>query len=713
MVKIALLIGVSEYEPGLNPLPGSVKDVDAMQRVLANPELGGFAETDITVLKNPQRQEMEEAIYQLFSDRKKDDLLLFYFSGHGIKDENGRLYLATRVTRKDTNGRLVKPSAVATASLHENINESRSQRQVIVLDCCFSGAIAQGMTVKDDGTVNLKEYLGGKGRAILTSSTSTEYSFGAAAGHDDAGLSIYTRHLVEGIETGAADVDGDGWIAVEELHEYAASRVKEAAPAMTPKFYPVEEGYKIVLSRSRQDDPKLKYRKEAQARAEQGKGQFSIIAQRLLEGKQIEWGLSDKEAKVIENEVLQPYREYECKQQEYEQALAEIAQASYPLSATAEAELKEYQQHLGLRDSDIAVIEARILEPLRARFTQRSAAYQQSLVHYKQALSNAIQQGFPFTQQTRQGLEGLQHSLGLRAEDITCIEQPLIQQAELKHQQKLRREADQQRQEQERAEYENRLRRYEEGFTKAILIGYPIDSFVRDRLNKFQQSLELRNEDVARIEAPLVASQEANYQERLAEDNQLELERQQAAQTVSANEFASEKGVDYTRLRDLLKAGQWQEADEETAERMHEVMGQQKEGYLRAEDIEQFPCTDLRTIDQLWVMYSKGLFGFRVQKEIWQRYGSPKKDNKQWSEFGVEVGWRSGRGWLGVWRTLDEMYNPKILGTSVGTYVKGHLPVKINTQKRMKYNGGMISVMEADVGIVSYVAQRLANCNIH
>ncbi|MBM0744086.1 caspase family protein [Phormidium sp. CLA17] len=378
MAKIALLVGVSEYEPGLNPLPGAVKDVDAMQRVLADPELGGFAEADITVLKNPQRQAMEDEIYRLFSDRKKDDLLLFYFSGHGIKDENGRLYLATRVTRKDTNGRLVKPSAVATASLHENINESRSQRQVIILDCCFSGAIAQGMTVKDDGTVNLKEYLGGKGRAILTSSTSTEYSFGAAAGHDEAGLSIYTRYLVEGIETGAADASGDGWIAVEELHEYAASRVKEAAPAMTPKFYPVEEGYKIVLSRSRQDDPKLKYRKEVQASAEAGQGKLLFFAQKLLEGKRAEWNISVEEAKAIEDEVLEPYRQYERKLYEYEQALTEAVQIEYPFSVANETALNKYQQQLGLRDSDIAAIEARVLAPLRIESEQDAEPQRQA-----------------------------------------------------------------------------------------------------------------------------------------------------------------------------------------------------------------------------------------------------------------------------------------------------------------------------------------------
>ena len=100
MAKVALLIGVSEYEPGLNPLPAAVKDVEAMQQVLAHVELGGFAEADIIVLKNPLRQDMEEAIENLFAHRQKDDLLLLFFSGHGIKDDTGRLYLATHTTRK-------------------------------------------------------------------------------------------------------------------------------------------------------------------------------------------------------------------------------------------------------------------------------------------------------------------------------------------------------------------------------------------------------------------------------------------------------------------------------------------------------------------------------------------------------------------------------------------------------------------------------------
>ena len=84
MAKVALLIGVSEYEPGLNSLPAAVMDVDAMQRVLQHPDMGEFAPSNITVLKNPQRQKIEEAIEALFFNRQKDDLVLLYFSGHGI-----------------------------------------------------------------------------------------------------------------------------------------------------------------------------------------------------------------------------------------------------------------------------------------------------------------------------------------------------------------------------------------------------------------------------------------------------------------------------------------------------------------------------------------------------------------------------------------------------------------------------------------------------
>jgi formylglycine-generating enzyme required for sulfatase activity len=228
------------------------------------------------------------------------------------------------------------------------------------------------MTIKDDGVVDVNVYLGGKGRAILTSSTATEYSFGSDT-TEKTGLSVYTRYLIEGIKTGAADTDDDGYIGVDELHEYAARCVKEAAPAMTPKFYPVEEGYKIILAKSPKDDPVLKYRKEVHRKVEQGKGKLSIFGERLLVNKQNEWGISIKLAKQIRDEVLQPYREYERKLAEYEQALraaVEAGEIQYPLSPSIEADLQEYKQHLKLKESDIEAIETRILSPLRIKYEE-------------------------------------------------------------------------------------------------------------------------------------------------------------------------------------------------------------------------------------------------------------------------------------------------------------------------------------------------------
>ncbi|MBW4420837.1 MAG: caspase family protein [Myxacorys californica WJT36-NPBG1] len=90
MAKVALLIGVSEYEPGLNPLPAAAKDVEAMRQVLQHPAIGGFDQ--VTPLQNPDLLTMQNAISTLFDNCQEDDLLLLYFSGHGITDEFGKFY---------------------------------------------------------------------------------------------------------------------------------------------------------------------------------------------------------------------------------------------------------------------------------------------------------------------------------------------------------------------------------------------------------------------------------------------------------------------------------------------------------------------------------------------------------------------------------------------------------------------------------------------
>ncbi|BAB76648.1 protein kinase domain-containing protein [Anabaena sp. FACHB-709] len=112
-------------------------------------------------------------------------------------------------------------------------------------------------------------------------------------------------------------------------------------------------------------------------------------------------------------------------------------------------------------------------------------------------------------------------------------------------------------------------------------------------------------------------------------------------------QLKSSVGMDYRQLRDLLAVGKWKEADAETARVMLAAMKREKEGWLREEDTWFFPCEDLRTIDQLWVKYSNGRFGFSVQKRIYQSLGGKRSyDEEIWRAFGDKVGWRKGGEWL-------------------------------------------------------------------
>lgn len=111
--------------------------------------------------------------------------------------------------------------------------------------------------------------------------------------------------------------------------------------------------------------------------------------------------------------------------------------------------------------------------------------------------------------------------------------------------------------------------------------------------------------------------------------------------------LVSAVGMDYINLRNLLAAKNWEEADEETVRVMSKVAGREEEGWLDTESIEEFPCEDLRSIDQLWVKYSNGRFGFSVQKRIYQSLGGTSEyDRKVWEAFGDRVGWRKNNRWM-------------------------------------------------------------------
>ena len=356
--KTALLIGVSEYGESIPPLSSPLHDVEAMERVLKNPNLGNF--TEVEKLLNPNSEAMKIAILNLFKNAEKDDLLLFFFSGHGMINDDNHLYLATRNTAKDN----FEATAVDGNFIQAQSRNCYSKRQVLILDACYSGAFANGWHTKSI-KVDIKKQLGEEGRVVMTSSGATQISFT----QESATLSLYTQYLVEGIETGAADNDSDGKIHIQELHAYAKAKVQAVKPNMKPDIILDKEGYNILLAYAPKN-PKVEYRKLVEQYAQNG--ELKKVAILVLTEKRKTLGITDAVAEEIEKEVLEPFRRRLVNLQSYQQYFAEEVEQQYPLNEQTLKILKDYRQYiLGLRDEDVASIELKITSVKKAEALQR------------------------------------------------------------------------------------------------------------------------------------------------------------------------------------------------------------------------------------------------------------------------------------------------------------------------------------------------------
>ncbi|NEP44480.1 MAG: GUN4 domain-containing protein, partial [Okeania sp. SIO2H7] len=135
------------------------------------------------------------------------------------------------------------------------------------------------------------------------------------------------------------------------------------------------------------------------------------------------------------------------------------------------------------------------------------------------------------------------------------------------------------------------------------------------------------------------------------------------SKTILEEELKSLKGIDYRKLRDLLSNKQFEDGDLETWHLICQVALRRKEKWLDRKSIQKLPYEDLKTINQLWIKYSNGLFGFSVQKRIYEESGG------KWEEFAYRVGWHkpfNKRKWLN--------YNELNFQTNAP---RGHFPAAI------------------------------------
>jgi hypothetical protein len=190
---------------------------------------------------------------------------------------------------------------------------------------------------------------------VLTASAAINYSFERA----DEKLAIYTQYLVEGIKTGAADRDEDGWVSVDDLHEFMVEKLLKADPRMTPQRYVEKDGGKIILTKAIVSDPMKQYRKFVRKYAKDGV--IRRTGKRNLDFERDRLKLSIEDTAAIEADELRLYLEHLKHLKDYEACVEEELELTFPLDDRAREELQDLQKRLNLTADEVKEIEDRVI----------------------------------------------------------------------------------------------------------------------------------------------------------------------------------------------------------------------------------------------------------------------------------------------------------------------------------------------------------------
>lgn len=215
----AVIIGINDYQD-LGKLTTPRNDAKALRQVLV--ESGGFAENRVILLTDdaadpqnrPTLATMRKRIENTAAMTEPADTLLIFFSGHGVtrKDETSGLERGYLVPMDGD----VK-NAVSLDWVKDVLSKARAKSKVLILDACHAGSAAKG--VGGIAPSLLKE---AGGLVMLLSSAADQVSYP----DEESGQSVFTEFLVEGLG-GAADVDGDKTISVQEISAYVTRRMKD------------------------------------------------------------------------------------------------------------------------------------------------------------------------------------------------------------------------------------------------------------------------------------------------------------------------------------------------------------------------------------------------------------------------------------------------------------------------------------------------------
>ena len=202
----ALLIGVNEYQFNYGILDAVSNDITAMSQILINSPCQ--YQSMLVTGRNATRNKIERELKHFF-ESDVDDVLFLFWAGHG----SGKNFITF-----DTNPVDESNTAISLEYLAELIEESVSSTVVVVLDCCYAGAIARG-------TPNFSLNVKGDGKVIMASCDYYQQSFESA----NVGHGHFTHCFLTGL--GGAAATPNGVVTVNSLHDYICENISAISQA--------------------------------------------------------------------------------------------------------------------------------------------------------------------------------------------------------------------------------------------------------------------------------------------------------------------------------------------------------------------------------------------------------------------------------------------------------------------------------------------------
>ncbi len=218
----ALIVGVARYEH-MPTLKYTDDDAYQMYAFMKSPEGGALPDNQIRVLidEDASRDNIIRAMRQMFLKADENDVVLFYFSGHGY---DGSFIPA------DFDG---YSNLLHHRTVKEILEQSKAKHKICFADACHSGSATSLASRAPSRTTDhyYRAFERSRGGiALLLSSKGEEFSL------EDQGLrqGIFSHFLIRGLK-GEADTNQNKIVSIQELYNFVHTSVKNyTANAQTP-----------------------------------------------------------------------------------------------------------------------------------------------------------------------------------------------------------------------------------------------------------------------------------------------------------------------------------------------------------------------------------------------------------------------------------------------------------------------------------------------